>query len=310
MEKVIVTGGAGFIGSHLAEELARRGYRVTILDDLSTGKIENIEGLLRRDSVEFIQGTITNLPLLQELFRGVNYVFHEAAISSVLQSIEQPLDSHEVNVTGTLNVLLAARDNGVRKIIYASSTSVYGDTPVLPKKEDMLPEPQSPYAITKLAAEYYCQVFTKVYGLATVRLRYSNIYGPRQDADSQYAAVIPKFIRRVSEGSPPIIFGDGEQTRDFTLVKDVVEATILAAESNASGVFNIGSGESTTINKLAQLITNIIGENMEPIYQEPRPGDIRYNLADISKAKTFGYKPKYNLEAGLRETIRGFHNEI
>lgn len=305
--KVIVTGGAGFIGSHLAEELAKRGYHVTILDDLSTGKVENIEPLLAKLNVEFIQGSIADIPLLQKLSQGVDYIFHQAAIPSVPRSIEQPLASHEANVTGTLNVLLAARDNSVRKVIYASSSSVYGDTLTLPKREDMLSEPQSPYAITKLAAEYYCQVFAKVYGLATVCLRYFNVYGARQDPNSQYAAVIPKFIRRVSEGNPPIIFGDGEQTRDFIFVKDVVEANILAAKSNASGVFNIGRGGSVTINKLAKLIISTIGGNMEPIHQDPRPGDIRHSLADISKAKTFGYEPKWSLEEGLKETIKRSH---
>jgi len=308
MEKVIVTGGAGFIGSHLAEELARRGYQVTILDDLSTGEMENIKELLKKGSVQFIQDSITNFSLLKELFQGAIYVFHQAALPSVPRSVKDPLAANEVNITGTLNVLLAARDNKVRKVVYASSSSVYGDTPTLPKKEDMVPHPQSPYAVSKLAGEHYCRVFQEVYGLATACLRYFNVYGPGQNPDSQYAAVIPRFIRWASEGSPLIIFGDGEQTRDFTFIADAVEADILAAESNASGVFNIGRGKSIAINELAQLVIKLTGNNVEPVHRESREGDIRHSLADISKAKTLGYEPRYNLEEGLEET-RKFHHE-
>ena len=329
--KVVVTGGAGFIGSHLADELLRRGYRVLILDDLSTGRKENIARLLgsspmsaqsplprgerikvRVKGVEFIQGSVTDLPLLRGLCQGAQYVFHQAAIPSVPRSVENPLASHEANITGTLNVLVAARDNSVRKVIYASSSSVYGDTPTLPKREDMLPGPQSPYAVTKLAGEYYCQVFQEVYGLATVCLRYFNVYGPRQDPASQYAAVIPRFISRISQGEAPVIFGDGEQTRDFTFVADAVEANILAAESDASGIFNIGKGERTSVNQLAELTIRLIGNKVEPIHEEPRPGDIRHSLADISKAKKFGYNPKYDLERGLNETISGIkrHGDV
>jgi UDP-glucose 4-epimerase len=305
MYKVVVTGGAGFIGSHLCYELAQRGNQVIILDDLSTGKKANTEELIG-NKVEFVQGSITDLPLLQELFRDVDYIFHLAAIPSIPRSLENPLASHNANITGTLNVLLAARDNKVRKVIYASSSSVYGDTPTLPKTEDMLPNPQSPYAVTKLAGEYYCRVFDQVYNLPTVCLRHFNVYGPRQDPSSQYAAVIPRFISRLIEGKPPIIFGDGEQTRDFTFVKDAVAANILAAESNSTGVFNIGAGKRVTVNELAQLIGSIMGKSIKPIHQEPRPGDIRHSLASISKAATFGYCPKYNLQQGLEETIVGF----
>ena len=303
---VLVTGGAGFIGSHLAQELAERNYNVVIIDNLFTGKKENIEELVKKDNVEFNQGSVTDVPLLQSLFKGVEYVFHQAAIPSVPRSVANPLASHEANVTGTLNVLIAARDGGVKKVIYASSSSVYGDIPTLPKREDMAPNPQSPYAVTKLTGEYYCQAFQQVYGLSTVCLRYFNVYGPGQDPDSQYAAVIPKFIKRVSEGMPPIIFGDGEQTRDFTFIRDAVEANILFAESNASGVFNIGKGSNISINDLARLVINIVGKNLEPVYQDPRPGDIKHSLADIAKAKACGYNPKYTLERGLKETIIGF----
>jgi len=314
MKKVVVTGGAGFIGSHLTEELAGRGYHVIILDDLSTGKLENIAGLINSTNsitpqiqgVEFIQGSITDLSLLQKLFQNVDYIFHQAAIPSVPRSVENPQASHEANITGTLNVLLAARDNGVKKVIYASSSSVYGDTPTLPKREDMSPNPQSPYAVTKLAGEYYCQVFHQVYGLSTVCLRYFNVYGTRQDPNSQYAAVIPRFMQRTLHGKAPIIFGDGDQTRDFTFVKDAVEANILAAESDAIGIFNIGRGESVSINRLAELVIRLVGNSVEPIYEEPRPGDIRHSLADISQAIAFGYKPKWTLEDGLSKTLEGF----
>ena len=306
VKKAVVTGGAGFIGSHLAEELARRSYQVIIIDDLSTGKMENTEQLLKNGSVEFVRGSITDLSLLQKVFQGAGYIFHQAAVPSVPRSIENPLTSNEANVTGTLNVLLAARDNGVSKVVYASSSSVYGDTPTLPKSEDMLPNPQSPYAVSKLTGEYYCRVFQEVYQLPTVCLRYFNVYGPRQDPNSQYAAVIPRFISRVSQGNPPIIFGDGEQTRDFTFIKDVVEANILAVESDVTGIFNIGKGENISLNRLAELVIRLLGGNVKPVYEESRPGDIRHSVAAISRAGRFGYAPKWSLEEGLKEIIRGW----
>ena len=307
MKRLIVTGGAGFIGSHLAEELAGEGYQVIILDDLSTGKIENVAELLNRDNVDFTLGSVTDLALLKRLFVGTLFVFHLAALTSVPRSIESPQASHEVNVNGTLNVLLAARENGVKKVLYASSSSVYSDTPTLPKQEDMIPYPLSPYAVTKLAGEYYCQVFSQVYRLPTVCLRYFNVYGPKQDPDSQYAAVIPKFIKMVYEKKPPVIFGDGEQTRDFVFVKDAVAANVLAAQSDVCGLYNISRGESTTINQLAELVMELVGHKVEPIHQEPRPGEVRHSLADITQARAFGYEPKYSLEAGLGETIRWFN---
>ncbi|MFC1875326.1 SDR family oxidoreductase, partial [Chloroflexota bacterium] len=281
MRRVVITGGAGFIGSHISEELAKQEYHVVILDDLSTGKKANIETLLEKPSVEFIQGSITDLALLQRVLKNTIYVFHQAAIPSVPRSIENPKASHEVNVTGTLNVLLAARDNAIKKVIYASSSSVYGDTPTLPKVEDMIPNPQSPYAVTKLTGEYYCKLFQQVYDIPTVCLRYFNVYGPKQDPDSQYAAVIPKFITNIINNQAPIIFGDGEQSRDFTFIRDVIEANILAAESNATGIFNIGTGESITINQLAKLCIKMLSNYcINPIHEEPRPGDIKDSLAD------------------------------
>lgn len=304
-KRVVVTGGAGFIGSHLAEELAGLGHDTIILDDLSSGRLENTEGLLKRSGVELIEGSVSDLALLQEVFRDVHYVFHQAALPSVPRSIDDPLASHQANLAGTLKVLIAARNSGVNKVIYASSSSVYGDTSTLPKREDMPPQPLSPYAVTKVAGEYYCQVFPRVYNLPTVCLRYFNVYGPRQDPDSQYAAVIPRFLRMLSLGMPPVIFGDGEQTRDFTFVSDVVAANILAAESDARGVFNIGGGKRVSVNRLAQLAIRLTGNNgIKPVHEPLRPGDVRHSLADISRAGAFGYEPKYDLEKGLRETIR------
>ena len=227
-KRVAVTGGAGFIGSNLAEELATSNS-VIIIDDLSTGNKENIASLLQKDNVRFIRGSILDLKLLQESFRGIDFVFHQAALPSVPRSIEDPLVTNEVNITGTLNVLLAARDNKAKKVVYASSSSVYGDTPTLPKSEDMPTNPQSPYALTKLVGEYYCRIFHQIYKLPTICLRYFNVFGPRQDPASQYAAVIPRFVAKVLRGQPPIIYGDGNQTRDFTYIKDVTQANVVAA---------------------------------------------------------------------------------
>jgi len=305
-KRVVITGGAGFIGSHLAEELAENN-EVVVIDNLSTGKLENIKHLIDNKKIVFKKGDIRDLDFLKEEFKGVDYVFHQAAIVSVPFSVEDPILTNEVNVNGTLNVLIAARDCGVKKVIYASSCAVYGDNPNLPLKEDMLPMPLSPYAVTKLAGEYYCQVFTEVYGLPTISLRYFNVYGPRQDANSDYAAVIPKFIKRVLEDKPPIIYGDGKQTRDFIFVKDVVKANIMAAKSNATGVFNIASGKQVSINELANLIIEIMGKDFEPIHQRPRPGDIRHSIADISKAKEkLNFQPEYSLKEGLEKTVRWF----
>ncbi len=309
-QRVAITGGAGFIGSNLAQELAKENI-VVIIDDLSTGREENITNLISQENVIFVRGSILEFQLLERAFSGVDFIFHQAAIPSVPRSVDNPQASHEANITGTLNVLMAARDSGVKKVVAASSSSVYGDTPTLPKREAMLPTPQSPYAVTKLAGEYYCNVFQRVYGLPTACLRYFNVFGPRQDPNSQYAAVVPKFIASVSQGQSPVIFGDGEQTRDFTFIKDVVEANILAADSNASGVFNIGGGGNRiTINKLARIITDIIGKSIEPVYQEPRPGDVKHSLADVSRARDFGWEPKWSLEEGLRETVKSLNQDV
>ena len=304
--KVVVTGGAGFIGSNLAQELSKEN-QVTVFDDLSTGYLENIENLINSRDIIFVKGSITNMDILQKLFEDVDYIFHQAAIPSVPRSVKDPISSNYTNVNGTLNVLVAARDNNVKKLVYASSSSAYGDTPVLPKREDMKPCPLSPYAISKLAAEYYCQVFSEVYNLATASLRYFNVFGPRQDPSSEYAAVIPKFIGSILNDKSPIVYGDGEQTRDFTFVDDVVNANILAAESMSTGVFNIAGGKRISINDLAGLIMEILDKDLDITHIEPQPGDIKHSLADISKAREqIKYMPKFNVKDGLKETVKWF----
>ncbi len=305
MKKAIITGGAGFIGSHIAEALTGRGYQVIIIDNLNTGKISNIESLLKNQKAELIEGSILNLPLLRKLFSGADYVFHHAAIASVPRSVKNPRATHTTNVNGTLNVLVAARDNGVNKVVCASSSAVYGDTMPLVKDEGVPADPLSPYAVSKLAGEYYAKVFQAMYGLATVSLRYFNVYGPWQNPRSDYAAVIPVFISNVLSGKSPVIYGDGEQSRDFVFVKDVAKANILAAESRATGIFNIASSVKTTINDLAQTIIKLSGnKNIRPVYREARPGDIMHSLADIKKARTFGYRPEHSLEEGLKEVMK------
>ncbi|RZN15268.1 MAG: SDR family oxidoreductase [Methanosarcinales archaeon] len=300
--KILVTGGAGFIGSNLAEELVKK-HEVVIFDDLSTGRAANVKNL----DMELVQGSITDMALLKENFIGVDFVFHQAALPSVQRSVDNPVLANEVNVCGTLNVLVAARDAGVTKVIYASSSSVYGDTPTLPKREDMKPDPRSPYAVAKLTGEYYCGVFNEIYGLKTVALRYFNVYGPRQDPSSDYAAVIPKFVNRVLSDRGPIIYGDGEQTRDFTFVRDVVQANVRAMESNATGVFNVAAGQRISVNDLADMVMAITGKRVDCVHEESRAGDVRDSLGDISRAHNgFGYVPRYGMTEGLNETIGRF----
>jgi UDP-glucose 4-epimerase len=302
--KIVITGGAGFIGSTLAGELVEK-HDVTVIDDLSTGQKENLNYIIGK--INFIKGSITDLDLLRDAFMGVDTVFHQAAITSVQRSIDHPLLSNEVNLDGTLKVLAAARDCGVKKVIFASSSSVYGDTPTLPKAEDMKPHPESPYAVSKLAGEYYCRIFSKVYGLRTACLRYFNVYGPRQNPCSENAAVIPRSINRVLKNEPPIIYGDGNQTRDFIYVKDVAKANILAMDSAKEGIFNIASGQGISVNDLIANIMIISGSKLKPFYDKPRKGDVRDSLADISAAKEgLGYEPSYNFISGLKETIGWF----
>ena len=306
---VVITGGAGFIGSNLVNALLDRDYDVTVIDNLSTGKLDNIRNLLENNkNLNLIQGDIRDLSLLQKIFNNKDYVFHLAAISSVAKSVENPILVDEVNIRGTLNILVAARDTSIKKVVFASSAAVYGDTRELPKREDMPPNPLSPYAVSKLTGEYYCRVFSELYDLKTISLRYFNVYGARQDPNSEYAAVIPKFIHRILDNKPPIIYGDGSQTRDFIYVKDIVRANLLAIEKkDITGVFNIASGRKTSINTLANMIMDILDRKLKPIYEKPREGDIKDSYADISKAKNkLGFKPLYTLEDGLGGTIEYF----
>jgi len=303
--KVIVTGGLGFIGSNLVERLVKDN-EVTIIDDSSTGKLEHISHI-SNDALTLINGSITDLDLM-EIFEGYDYIFHQAALVSVPGSIKDPESSNEVNITGTLHLLIAARDSGIKKVVCASSSAVYGDILTMPTKEDMPIDPLSPYAITKLTGEFYCNVFHDIYDLKTVSLRYFNVFGPRQDPDSQYAAVIPKFIEAILNNNPPVIYGDGEQSRDFSYIKHIVDANILACESDKTGIFNIACGKRTTINQLVDMINEITGKNVEAVYADPRQGDIIHSLADITKAKAFGYDPISNFKEELEETIKWFGN--
>jgi UDP-glucose 4-epimerase len=308
--KYLITGGAGFIGSHLAGELATSGKEVIILDDLFSGSKKNIEPFSDRDNVSFVQGSITDTSLVGELCNGVDGIFHEAAIPSVPRSLKNPLRTNEVNVAGTLNVLAAARDAGINRMVFASSSSVYGDTVVLPKREDMVPSPRSPYAVSKLAGEYYCRVFSDLYGIRIAALRYFNVFGPRQDPESEYSAVIPRFITRILQDESPVIYGDGTQTRDFTYVRDVVQANIRAMDHAADGIFNIAYGSRINLGDLARMIMDITGKHPEIRYDKNRPGDIHDSLADISAAiKTFNYLPEYTVRSGMEETIRWYQNQ-
>ncbi len=312
MSFYLVTGGAGFIGSHLVEELVRRGERIRVLDNFLTGKRENLTNFLSQ--IELIEGDIRDEETCLRACDGVDYVLHQAALPSVARSLEDPLTTDEINIRGTLNLLLSARAKGVRRFIFASSSSVYGDDLSLPKKEGREGQPLSPYAITKLTGEYYCRLFYQAFGLSTICLRYFNIFGPRQDPLSPYAAVIPSFIRCLLKGERPVIYGDGEQSRDFTFVANAVEANLLAAVApeEASGeVFNIACGQSITVNGLAAEINRIMGTNLEPVHAPPRPGDIRHSLADVSKAeRLLGYQPRYSFEQGLTETINWFRQRM
>jgi nucleoside-diphosphate-sugar epimerase len=295
--KVVITGGAGFIGSHLAEALTDQA-EVTVVDNLATGRKENVQGL------RLVKGSILNRDLLRKEFTGASCVFHHAAYISVPGSVANPLLNHETNITGTLNVLLAARDAGAEKVVFASSAAVYGSSPDLPKQEDMPPHPESPYAVSKLAGEWYCHLFTELYNLPAVCLRYFNVYGPRQDPHSPYAAVVPSFISRLRTGQTPIIYGDGGQTRDFIYVKDVVQANLLAMKRGVVGTFNIASGRRTSVNQVASTLMNLLNLRREPQREPARPGDIRHSYADISKAETvLKFHPHYSLEKGLAATV-------
>jgi nucleoside-diphosphate-sugar epimerase len=313
MSKVLVTGGAGFIGSHLTEALLQEGHRVRVVDDFSTGKRENLIFDKEYSSLEIIEGDIRHLAVCQKVLKGIEYVFHEAALPSVQRSVEDPLGSNAVNGGGTLNILFAAREEAVKRVIYASSSSIYGDTPTLPKHEEMPPDPLSPYALQKYIGEQYCRLFYELYGLETVSLRYFNIFGPRQDPNSIYSAVIPKFIDALLQGSPPTIFGDGEQSRDFTYIENVVQANLLAmsAEHLHGEPINIACAERTSLNQLVNILRKILGSKLSPVYEEPRKGDVRHSLADICKGKELlNYEPKVGVELGLKKTVEFFQKGL
>ena len=308
---VLITGGAGFIGSHMAEGLLERGDQVRVYDNFSTGRRENVEPLLNRwlGSLELIEADLRDYAALESAMEGVEGVFHVAALPSVSQSVIDPLETTEVNVMGTLNCLMAARQAEVRRVVYSSSSSVYGNAERLPTSEDVGCEPCSPYAASKLAGEVYCRVFAELYPLDTVSLRYFNVFGPRQDPDSEYAAVIPKFITRALAGLPLIIHGDGHQTRDFTFVGDVVEANLLAmeAEGVSGQVLNVACGRQISIMELAEVLGELLGEGLVTEFESPRPGDIRFSRASIERAnKALGYRPLIPLREGLKETIAYF----
>lgn len=300
----LVTGGAGFIGSCLVRQLLEKGEQVRVLDNLSTGKESNLEEV--RTDIEFLNGDLCDPETVQEAVQDVDFVFHEAAIPSVLRSVDQPLESHAANATGTLVLLRAARDRGVRRLVYASSSSVYGANEELPKRESLRPEPLSPYAVAKLAAEQYCMVFHRLYGLETVALRYFNVFGPRQDPGSHYSGVVSRFIDAIASGSRPVIYGDGEQTRDFTYVENVADMNLTAChEPRAAGrVYNVGCGERTSLNELWKVMAAASGSKLEPVYEAKRAGDVPHSQADIRlAADELGYQPRVSLREGIERSL-------
>ncbi len=309
-ETYLVTGGAGFIGSHIVETLVRAGHTVRVIDNFATGKPENIAHL--RDQIDFYELDITDRSALDAPMAGVDYVLHQAAIPSVPRSVDDPLGTHDANVNGTINVLDAARQAGVQRVVYAASSSAYGEIQGEYKSEDMRPQPLSPYAAAKLAGEYYCQAFYHVYGLETVALRYFNVFGPRQDPTSQYAAVIPLFVTAMLDDRPPTVFGDGGQSRDFTYIDNVVHGNLLACKAPAAAageVINLACGDRTSLLELIAAINDILGTDIQPVHTDPRPGDIRHSRADISKARRLlGFEPQVSFREGLERTIAWFRN--
>lgn len=310
MPKVLITGIAGFIGSALAHECAARGYEVRGIDNLGAGNIENIADI---EEIEFYRGSLTNRRLLRNLCADVDVIFHQAALASVAGSIEDPATSHVANLDGTLNLLLEARRQGVRRVVYASSSSVYGESDILPKTEAMLPAPISPYAIQKLAGEYYMQCFARIYGIETVSLRYFNVFGPRQSAYSPYSGVLARFITSMLAGVAPEIYGDGTQSRDFTFIEDVVQANLLAVMADApvvSGqIFNVASGMRHSLLETYAILADILGFEGNPRFLPVRPGDIRHSQADISRAQEcLGYQPQVSFRAGLERTVAWYRD--
>lgn len=311
MNRYLVTGGAGFIGSHLVEAIARRGDEVRVADDLSTGRESNLTHLAGRHA--FLRGDLAGFDFARAAVEGVDYVLHQAALPSVPRSVEDPIASNRANVDATLNLLVCARDAGVRRFVFASSSSVYGDDPGLPKREESIGRPLSPYALTKLAGEFYCRMFHGLYGLPTVALRYFNVFGPRQDPRSAYAAVVPRFVAAaLRDGGRPVIYGDGQQTRDFTFVENVVEANLAACVSGPDSLgqaFNIACGERTSILGLAELICSICAVPCRPVLEPARAGDVRHSLADIARARDLlGYAPRTGLREGLERTVESMRD--
>jgi len=303
----LVTGGAGFIGSHIAETLVRQGERVRVFDNFCTGKPGNLASF--REGVDLLEGDLRRLDDCRKAVAGVDFVLHQGALPSVPKSVADPLSSNESNITGTLNLLVAARDAGVKRVVYASSSSVYGNAPALPKVETMTPEPLSPYAVQKHVGELYGRVFYELYGLETVALRYFNVFGPRQDPTSQYAAVIPRFITALARGEPPVVYGDGEQSRDFTYVDNVVRANLLATQvKGAAGeVMNFACGRRYSLLELLEVLGGILGSKVAPLHEPARPGDVKHSLADIEKSRRIlGYTAHVSFEEGLRRTAAFF----
>jgi len=307
MASYLITGGAGFIGSHIVRELLRRRQTIRVLDNFSTGTEENLHDCLSR--IELIRGDVRDRRVVRQAVRGIDYILHQAALASVPRSIDHPVETNQVNVGGTLSLLQAAREAGTRRFVLASSSSVYGPSPRLPKRENARPNPISPYAISKFTGEQYCRVFFQLYGLPTVCLRYFNVFGPRQNPASQYAAVIPKFILALLQGTRPVIHGDGRQSRDFSYVSNVVQANILACRVEQAGgqVINVACGRRYTINDLAARLSRLAGLRSAPVHTAPRPGDVRHSLADITKARQLlGYRPTVSFEEGLERTVAWF----
>ena len=306
MALYLVTGGAGFIGSHLTEELARRGERVRVVDNLITGKRQNLAHI---SGVDFIEGDLADLEVARHAVDGVDFVLHQAAIPSVPRSVQDPITSNRANIDASLNVLVAARDARVTRVVYAGSSSAYGNAPTLPKVETMPAAPLSPYALQKLVAEQYCQMFTQLYGLETVTIRYFNVFGPRQDPSSPYSGVISLFIRALCEGRPPTIYGDGEHTRDFTYVANVVDGVLRACHAPAASgeVINVATAGRISLNQLFRTVRDLVGARVEPIYAAPRPGDVRDSQADIQKARQLlGYEPIVSFDEGLKKTVEWY----